>query len=182
MLRFPVPDIVVGSVFDITPEFLAAHDVELLLLDLDNTIATYAEQYPSRKLKDRVNLLSESGVRLYIVSNNKGNRPERFAKMLGIGYIKSAKKPLTAETRKLLVKLDADIKKTALVGDQIFTDVLCARRIGIISIVVTPIDMKNPLIMTRYFLERPFRWAYEMRRKKIGKNGKNPEIAGDGKY
>ena len=182
MIRFPVPDIIVGSIFDITPEFLAARNVELLLLDLDNTIATYAEQNPSQELKDRVNLLLESGIRLYIVSNNRGSRPERFAQMLGIGYIKSAKKPFTAETKKLLRELNADLSRTALAGDQIFTDALCARGIGITSIVVTPKDLGNPLLKTRYALEGPFRWAYEMRRKKIEKNRKNPGVAGDGKY
>lgn len=156
--------------FDITPDSLAEKNIDLLLLDLDNTLAPYSELNPSEEVRAWVRLLTEAGIKLYIVSNNRGDRPERFARLLGIGYIKSARKPFTAETRKLLDELGVGIDRTALAGDQIFTDMLCANKLGVVSIVVTPVDMKNPLILMRYLLERPFRWAYERRRKRFGKN------------
>jgi predicted HAD superfamily phosphohydrolase YqeG len=45
-----------------------------------------------------------------------------------------------------------------MVGDQIFTDVLGARRAGLRVVLVHPIELKSrPLLALRYALETPFR-------------------------
>ena len=52
-------------------------------------------------------------------------------------------------------------RNTALVGDQIFTDVLGANIAGIKSILVEPIKFTNPFLALRYFVETPFRKMYK---------------------
>ena len=47
--------------------------------------------------------------------------------------------------------------QSALVGDQIFTDALAANRAGIISMIVSPKRLRNPLLVLRYAVESPFR-------------------------
>ena len=52
--------------------------------------------------------------------------------------------------------------ETAILGDQIYTDILCGINCGIKSICVRPICIsRNPLLAIRYFFEMPFRLAYK---------------------
>ena len=51
------------------------------------------------------------------------------------------------------------VQQTALVGDQIFTDVLGGNRAGVTTILVKPIRLAgNPGRYVRYAAELPFRW------------------------
>jgi predicted HAD superfamily phosphohydrolase YqeG len=53
--------------------------------------------------------------------------------------------------------LGGNKKNTALMGDQIFTDVLCAHTMGIRAILVPPIkDKTNLFFRFKRLLERPF--------------------------
>ena len=49
-------------------------------------------------------------------------------------------------------------EQTAIVGDQIFTDILGGRRAGITALLVRPIRLAgNPGRYLRYWVETPFR-------------------------
>ena len=57
-----------------------------------------------------------------------------------------------------------------MVGDQIFTDILGAKRAGITALLVEPIALKgNPGRYLRYAAELPFRAAGRRQRKGSGK-------------
>ena len=47
--------------------------------------------------------------------------------------------------------------QTAFIGDQIYTDTLCARRCGCFAVLVRPIAFSNFWLRLRYWLEFPFR-------------------------
>ena len=48
--------------------------------------------------------------------------------------------------------------QTAMVGDQIFTDILGAKRTGVLALMVEPIQLAgNPGRYLRYAVEEPFR-------------------------
>jgi len=64
---------------------------------------------------------------------------------------------------------EARTEETAIVGDQIYTDVLCGKRAGIKTIAVRPISLSNPFHYLRYGAELPFRGAYHRRSGKTGK-------------
>ena len=79
-------------VTEITPELLRELGVELLILDVDNTIAPYKTLTLEKSVTDWAAGLKRAGVSLFIVSNNKGERPEIFASLLDIPYLKRAGK------------------------------------------------------------------------------------------
>jgi HAD superfamily phosphatase (TIGR01668 family) len=101
--------------------------------------------------------MRKAGLELFILSNNRGRRPALFAEQLGIGYAGSARKPFTRKLRAVLAERETLPAEAAMIGDQIFTDVLCARRTGALAVLVRPISLRNPLLALRYGLEAPFR-------------------------
>ena len=157
MPKLPIPDITVESIFDITPYLLELNNIEFLLIDLDNTIAPYGLQMPSHGLMGWIATLKEAGIEPFILSNNRGKRPSQYAEILNIGYIRAARKPSPEKLMELLREREVPLESVALAGDQIYADVLCARRAGIKSILVDPVCMNNPLVALRYRLETPFR-------------------------
>ena len=150
-----LPDLIVGSVCDLTPELLERYGIDTLLMDFDNTIMAYTEEAPSRNVLSWLESVKSSGVRLCIVSNTKRGRAPAFAESNGIACITAAKKPFQRGVREAKKRF-ADSKKLALVGDQIYTDVLGANVGGVFSILVTPIHLHNIWLRLRNDLEKPW--------------------------
>ena len=152
-----VPDISADLVTRIDAKLLKGGGVSLLLVDLDNTLASYSDEGPSMEVLGWKQSLEREGIELFIVSNTKTDRAGRYAAALGINYVNRARKPSTKAVKAVIESLGHTAASSALVGDQIFTDVLCANRCGAVSIVVKPIKFGNPFFAVRYFFEIPFR-------------------------
>ena len=131
----------------------------LLLADLDNTLVPYGVPLPDEKLKGWRDELAAHGVTLFILSNNRHeSRPRTFAQALDVPYIGHAGKPKTASFVKAMEQMGVAPEQTAIVGDQIFTDVLGGNRAGVATILVKPIRLAgNPGRYLRYAVEVPFR-------------------------
>ena len=169
MSAFPIPQVTAGSVYDLTPELFLRRGVEAVLLDLDNTLAPYSQHQAPPALRNWIDRLRAAGLTPFLLSNNRGERPAEFARALDIGYAKRAGKPGTAALFRVLKELGKTPEQAALVGDQVYTDVLCARRAGVLAVLVRPISMKNPLLALRYGAEAPFRLLARGRAERIGK-------------
>jgi len=153
-----IPQYAFRDVTGISPRFLTQLSIRFLMLDLDNTIAAYNEQFPAEHIAKWACDIKGSGIELFFVSNSvRKERVDRFAEALGIGFVKNASKP--SPDRILQTIRDAGFipDESALAGDQIFTDTLGANRAGIVSIVVRPRRFTNPLLALRYWVEAPFR-------------------------
>jgi len=166
-IPWPVPDAAAPDIFRFTPRFLTNRGIRLLLLDLDNTLAPYGDDAVSPQLAAWAESMRKAGVELFILSNNRGRRPELFAQQLGCGWVNRAGKPGTGVLLRVLREKGLPPQQAALIGDQIYTDVLCARRAGVLALLVRPIRLQNPLLMARYGLEVPFRAAYQWKRGKV---------------
>ncbi len=151
------PDLRIARIYDLQPRFFLERGIALVLLDLDNTLAPYHEDTASADLVRWVLDMKVAGLTPYILSNNRGDRPRRFAQALGISYLGRAGKPGTRGLKQVLRELNLPPARAALIGDQIYTDVLCAKSAGVLAILVRPISLKNPLLALRYALEAPFR-------------------------
>lgn len=163
MSAFPVPDVMKDNIYELTPRLFTNRGVRFLLLDIDNTIAPYTVDTATARMTGWVREMQKAGLELYILSNNKGTRPERFAAALGLPYVKRARKPFTKTARTVLAETGHTPRETALIGDQIYTDVLCARRVGAMAVAVKPIEFSNIWLRLRYWLEFPFRLKYKWR-------------------
>lgn len=157
MSFLPIPDYSFRLLEQVSPEFLKSAGITLLLLDLDNTISPYGAYTPTRSILDWTAKMKKAGITLFIVSNNHGDRPVKFAESLDIGYIKAAGKPSGKGVREAIKLCGGKAETTALAGDQIYTDIIAAKRAGVKSILIAPISLKNPLLAIRYVFEVPFR-------------------------
>ena len=75
-----------------------------------------------------------------IVSNNSKERVIPVAYKLETGYLFKADKPKASAFDKALVALDAKKENTAMIGDQMLTDIKGANEYGIYSILVDPVS------------------------------------------
>ncbi len=125
--------------FDLTPQFLQEQGINVLLLDIDNTLAPYEQPLPDERLKQWLNGLRDAGIAVAFLSNNHAERVELFNKELGLACRYDAHKPLTKNAKKLFGSLGGTKHTTAFMGDQIFTDVCCARLCGACAFLVPPI-------------------------------------------
>jgi len=166
MSFIPVPDLSVDSIYDIFPSVFKSRGIELVLIDVDNTIAPYGCYEADEKLIAWAKGIKNAGLELYILSNSKTTRPKIFAEALGIDYSDRSKKPFTKTMKSVLQAHNIPGRKAALIGDQIYTDVLCAKASGVFSVLVKPVKFTNEFLRLRYWLEAPFRQAYRWRAKK----------------
>lgn len=167
MSFIPFPNGFYESVLDIRPEELRRRGITLLLADLDNTLVPYKTPLPTEALKQWRNALSAGGVDLFLLSNSrKPGRPKRFADALGIDFIGHAGKPKGGGFRKAMERTGRTAEQIAIVGDQIFTDILGGTLAGITTILVRPIRLAgNPGRYIRYWVETPFRLVAQRRGK-----------------
>ncbi len=148
------------SIYDIDPAALRSAGIRLLLLDLDNTIAPYGTSEPSAKLLAWVARLRAEGVEPFVLSNSrKATRVPNFAALLGVPFLRHAGKPKRAGFLYAMRTMQCSPAETAMVGDQIFTDILGANRSGVSAILVKPLRMDTLFRVLRYGLETPFRCA-----------------------
>ena len=153
------------QVTDISPIFLIKTGIKLLMLDIDNTIATYDAPAPPIEIVDWVSALKDNGIFVTIVSNSsRVARVTKFAEDLEIAFIANSGKPSPRALLTTMYIANFSENESALLGDQIFTDTLAANRAGIISIIVKPKKLTNPFFALRYLIELPIRALVTKRR------------------
>lgn len=144
----------ISSVLDLTEECLREMQVDTLLLDVDCTLKTYCSPILEPQIDLWIALKKADKVKMCLLSNGRAGRIAPFAEMIGIPYVAPAFKPFPFGVWKALKKMNFDPKRTALVGDQIFADVMAANLAGIISILVSPFNPEKEPIYAR--IKRPF--------------------------
>jgi HAD superfamily phosphatase (TIGR01668 family) len=157
MAKSLIPDMKFEKYNDITPAFLMSEGILALLIDIDNTLAPYEQPEPDEKHFGWLRELSGSGIRCALISNNKPARVDLFARRLGIPAYADCGKPKTKYLRMALDALGVKPQNAAILGDQIFTDCLAARRMGMKAYIVLPIkDKKTLFFRIKRFFEKPF--------------------------
>lgn len=170
MLARLLPDRHFATYRELTPALLAEDGVRALLLDIDNTLAPYEVAEPDEELRAWFAALAAAGVGVALVSNNHRERVELFNRTLGLPAYPDAHKPLRRTVRRALEDLGVPPAEAAFMGDQLFTDVLAGKNLGMRAYTVPPIRDKRDLF-TRFkrLLERPFMRAYYRRERKKSK-------------
>ena len=132
-----------NNVKEISIEFLEKNNIKALILDVDNTLIDYDRNMPDGTV-EWVEQLKHNGIKFYIVSNtNKKDKVEQVSQKLKIKYNYFAKKPLKTGLLKAQKELQEKPENVAVVGDQIFTDVLGGNRCNMFTILVDPLDKKD---------------------------------------
>lgn len=122
---------------------LKSKGVKGIAVDVDNTLIDY-KQVLSDEVINWVKSIKSEDFKICILSNsNNKQKVEKVAEKLGIEYIMVARKPCKCGFKKALDLLDLEAENVAVIGDQVFTDVLGANRMNMISIYVEPINDKE---------------------------------------
>lgn len=144
-----LPHLRVNSVYDIQLDELYKKGVRGIITDLDNTLVGAREPLATPQLAKWLKQVRDYGFKVVIVSNNNRTRVSKFADPLGIPFIHAARKPANKSFRKALSVLGLPAEQTVVLGDQMLTDVLGGKRMGLYTILVTPIAPADEGIMTR---------------------------------
>ena len=158
-----IPDRVFNRYSDITPQFLRAQKIRLLLCDLDYTLAPRSVSRPDDSLRRWLSDCRGAGVTVKILSNNRSSqRVETFCSDLGIEYVGHAGKPGVRGFREAMGDIPPD--NTAMLGDKLLTDMLGANRSGVLALMVEPLG--GPVGAWNTFLhllQRPFKYVARRR-------------------
>jgi uncharacterized protein len=135
------PALSAGSVTEITPEFLTARGIRALVLDLDNTLVPWHGHEVAPPIRAWIEEIRQAGIRLCIVSNtHRPGRLRELAAHLGVACVPSGGKPRRQGFYRALAAMETTVDETAVVGDQLFTDIWGGNRCGLLTILVEPLS------------------------------------------
>ena len=147
------PRIYLDRITEISIEFLRANQLNALILDVDNTLIDYDKVLP-KDIEKWCKDLKSKGIKMFILSNtNKIEKVKKVANILELEFINFAHKPNKKGFLKVKERLGLKEENIAVVGDQIFTDILGGNRVNMFTILTKPIDTRD-IIITK--IKRPF--------------------------
>lgn len=164
MLRIFYPDEYADSAYGIPFEELYRKGYRGVIFDVDNTLVPHGA--PANEEAVRLfNKLYQLGFSTCILSNNKEPRVSPFAKRVESPYIFNGKKPSRKGYEKAMKRMGTARSDTLFIGDQLFTDIWGAKRAGIYSILVKPIDPHEEIqIVLKRYLEAVVLYFYRRRK------------------
>ena len=139
MISLLKPHLSVGSIFDLDIGILRKRGYRGLIMDLDNTLVAWNHPEAPQELLDWLAKVRHYGIDMCIVSNNLGRRVEEFAAQIGVSFMAKAAKPRRRAFRLAMRKMGTHRGDTAVVGDQVFTDILGGNRLKLFTILVRPV-------------------------------------------
>lgn len=137
--RLLAPDEVVESVTQIDPRELWENGIRGLILDLDNTLCEWQSEIIPAEIARWLQEVQAAGL-IFVLASNTHNRRrlKRMSEALGARYVERIPKPRRSCFAKALQHLELPGEQVAVVGDQMFTDVLGGKRCGLHTIMVLP--------------------------------------------
>ena len=109
----------------------------------------------------------QMGMKTCLLSNNKEPRVAAFAAQVDSPYIYKGGKPKKSGYEAAMKKMGTDRETTIFVGDQLFTDVYGANRVGLYSFLVKPIHPKEEIqIVLKRYLEAVVLFFYRRQLRK----------------
>jgi len=145
LLRLLAPRYRASAAFRLSPRLLRAWGIDALMLDLDNTLVPWGERTPPQAVVDWITDLRRSGIPACVVSNSLSARVRAASALLGLSAAAGGLKPGPSKLRDALRILGTPRDRTAMVGDQLFTDVLAGNRLGVPTVLTAPLAPGEPL-------------------------------------
>lgn len=158
-----LPKLMFPALTAVSPEMLHADGIRLLMLDFDNTIVPYTTNVPAAEMEGWIRSALASQLKICVVSNSRRPRVVEFCCRYGIDCITHARKPFGSGIRQCMRRYGCTPETSALVGDQIYTDVLGGNLAGVTSVLIPAIDNHNIWLKLRHLLEQPWIFAAKKR-------------------
>lgn len=139
-----VPDMYQQNIFKVNYTLLKNKGIKCLLFDLDNTIIPYNVKDVNNELKQLFDQL-KNDFKVLIFSNSPVKRVNQVAKALEIDCIGKAQKPSLKGFLRVFKEYKFSETEVAIIGDQLFTDIMGGNKIGITTVLVNPISSYDPM-------------------------------------
>lgn len=146
------PSLLVRHVSEAPATLFAERGIRAVVTDLDNTLLPWhGNDEAAPEVLAWLTGLRESGIGVCLASNTRRlSRLARLAEEWGIAHVpRTANKPGTKGLSHALSLLGAKPEHAAMVGDQLFTDILAGNRLSMFTVLVNPMS-KEEFIGTRY--------------------------------
>lgn len=164
LLSMFYPDHEQESAYEIDYEGLYAQGMRGIIFDIDNTLVPHGAPADEKAIRlfDRLHNLGFSTI---LLSNNKEPRVKSFSDKVHSQYIFKAGKPARGGYLKAMELMGTNTGSTIFVGDQLFTDVWGAGRVGITTYLTKPIHPKEEIqIVLKRILEKVVLFFYHRKK------------------
>jgi HAD superfamily phosphatase (TIGR01668 family) len=156
MRKYLMPDRILPTYRDVTPQLCRELGIRAILSDIDNTLAPYEQAKSDEQIRTWLRELNEAGISIALISNNHADRVELFNSDLGLIAYPDAGKPFGKCLRRAMTALGSDPSNTAMLGDQLLTDALAGHLQYLKVLIVPPIrDKRTAFVRFKRMLERP---------------------------
>ncbi|MFN2460442.1 MAG: YqeG family HAD IIIA-type phosphatase [Candidatus Velthaea sp.] len=151
------PDLEAATIADVPLQVLWDAGRRGIIVDLDNTVCGYRQSVLADGVRDWVVAAKARGFAVVLVSNNFRERVAAIGAQLDVAGVPNALKPLPFGFLRALRVLGTPRSQTVVIGDQLFTDVLGAKVLGLHAVLTQPIVAKDfPLTRVLRMMERLF--------------------------
>lgn len=152
------PDIYQNTISNIPFAILKENGIKLILVDIDNTLLRYKEQQVEKSIEEEVKKWKRD-FQIVLFSNSSKKKVKKIAEQLRVPFVFRALKPLRRRFLKVLKEWKVEPCETAIIGDQLFTDIKGGNKVGITTILVSPLSDKDDFLtcMNRKREELAFR-------------------------
>ncbi|TCL69355.1 hypothetical protein EDC14_101252 [Hydrogenispora ethanolica] len=140
MLEKLCPDCQANSILELNLEELKKVGIRGVIFDLDNTLVEWKKDILDPEVVVLIERFKAEGFKICILSNALEHRVEAVARALDVPYVSRAAKPRKLPFRKALELLATLPEETAVVGDQLFTDILGGNRMELYTIWTPPLS------------------------------------------
>ncbi|TLG74280.1 YqeG family HAD IIIA-type phosphatase [Culicoidibacter larvae] len=133
------------SIYQIPLETISSDGVKYIFTDLDNTLVADGAVETDFQLSNWLAQTKLLGLEVVIISNNKSEqRVADFANPNNLAYRYRSGKPSPDVFYEMMDKYDIEVEEAIMIGDRITTDIFGANRAGLTTILVEPVDPKEP--------------------------------------
>ncbi len=157
------PTVLANAIWEIDLQSLLQIGIRGLILDLDNTLVDWNRNDIRPQVRQWLESARSAGMRMTLVSNAiRGKRVKAIGAKLDLPVVTWALKPFAGGFRRAMALMGTVPASTCAIGDQVFTDILGANRLGIRTVLLTPLSPReSPHTRLVRRIERPLRrrWA-----------------------
>lgn len=144
LLRPFCPDAYAEHVSDLQPDELLKRGLRHVFLDLDNTLTPWRSREIAEEVEGWLENGRAAGLQFCILSNTRNmSRLQALSDRLGVPYVRARMKPSRRGFVLGMQRLGATPQDSAMVGDQLFTDIWGGNRVGMFTIWVRPLHPRE---------------------------------------
>lgn len=138
------PEMGIPTFRELDVDLLKKKGIQLLICDIDNTLVAHDVPKANEEVKAFVKKVQEAHIIFVLMSNNTKERVQEFGESVLIEDVYSfACKPFPFSFQKVCKKYGLSSNQVAILGDQLFTDILGGNLLGMMTILSHPISEKD---------------------------------------